>query len=150
MEEITVHPTTSRELIDSSLLKKFEKDFGEADVPVLCVTSNLSQSIAINIIKPVLINMDKTIHIDTENKHILLGDKEHPFIESDDLKDSPMIDHFFKRWSETGILILAFNFYHNKKFLYCLKGIWQKNEWIDIVFSTKLSIDTIFLGESNK
>ena len=140
MSDVIVSPTTSRDVIDTSLSEKEKKDFIKKDIPVLLVRANLVGEFTKDQIKSSVMGIDKTVEIDHKNRHILIGTVTDSLINTENLKNNETTQRFFKRWIEEKTLFLAFNCFCMGKFVCCIKGLWADKEWKNFLFVEEFTI----------
>jgi hypothetical protein len=144
MPDVIATPTISKIITDSSLSKEELEEFREKNIPVLCVRALLPSSFTIDQVKTAIQPIDKTVHINPDERHILIGTKEDSLINTDNLKDNEQTKQFFLRWTETKNLFLAFNCFSKGLFVCCIKGLWIENKWEKFEFQKNFTISTLY------
>lgn len=78
--------------------------------------------------------MAKTVAIDPEKKIVFIGEdpsnEKTGLIIYQDKKQTKYTDSFFKRWQDTGMLLLECQVSNTEeKDVFCIKGIWSDEKW---------------------
>lgn len=149
-DDVIIQLTTTEEIITSTMTEKLERELFKKGLPVCCVTYDLPAPCSKEIAEPAFMKLATIVHVDTENKHIRIGEKEEPLVEGFDLKNSKRIDRFFEKWSEQKSLLFAFNCIYRDEYQYGLKDLWAEDKWQWLKFETEISVQTGLPLDSDK
>ena len=160
---IQIALTTTATIITSQMGNEKESELTKADIPILVARQGLQfiplmenapiEQIEFRIIKKCK-EIAKTVFIDLEKRIIKVGTEpfelKNTLVEytHDFSKQSEMVDNFFKRWDEKGILIFEYQLIDLKEQVYCcLKGMWTiEDGWYrETEISNKPMANIIFI-----
>lgn len=93
-------------------------------------------------------SMAKTVHVNSKNQYVFIGrDPNTPdsgLIEYTENSPNPSSNSFFSQWDNLHSLVMEFNVVGMKlEPLFCIKGLWVIDKWVNLDVYTKSSITVV-------